>query len=425
MDQLQKEKIAYHRFTLIAPALNNTHGYVSNAEYFRKLSEIPDTNPVTGEKKVYSSRTLCYWYHRYKKMGLDGLIPGDRKDHGLFRALTSDIQTRIDEILEQFPRIPNTAIRNLLQKEGLCDDTLSQSTIDRYIRVTHHEKKLPIIHDGKDRKAFEFKYSNECWQADTTFLQELHGRKVCLMLIIDDASRMVVGYGFFHHDNAVNFLTVFKEAVSTFGIPKKLYMDNGAPYANHQLNMICADLGVQVLHTPVRDGASKGKVERLNRTLKQGWLSQTDWMSFDSLADVENSFRLYLYPDYINKPHSALVDKDENHLTPRQRFNQDLKMIRRLPFERVNEIFTIRYERKVRTDSTVQIDKVRYEVPAEFMNEKVQIYINPVNRGAAWLEDPYTKKRVPIHLLNKVENSVTKRRQNIKYPTNPHHDGGK
>ena len=100
-------------------------------------------------------------------------------------------------------------------------------------------------------------------------------------------------------------------------------------------------------------------------------------------------------------------------------------MIRRLPFERVNEIFTIRYERKVRTDSTVQIDKVRYEVPAEFMNEKVQIYINPVNRGAAWLEDPYTKKRVPIHLLNKVENSVTKRRQNIKYPTNPHHDGGK
>lgn len=421
---MQKEKIAYQRFTLIAPALNGTHGYESNAEYFRNLCQIPVVCPVTGKEKVYSSRTLVYWLHRYKLMGMDGLLPGDRKDHGYFRALTGDIQNRIDEIIEKYPRIPNTEVLKRLKKEGLCDDSLSQSTIDRYIRAAHHEKKLPVIHEDKERKAFEFKCANTCWQADTTFLQKLHGRKVCLMLIIDDASRMVVGYGFFHHDTAENFLTVLKSAISVYGVPKLLYMDNGAPYANQQLEMVCGDLGTQIVHAPVRDGAAKGKIERLNRTLKQGWLSQTDWMSFDCLEDIDNSFRLYLYPEYINKPHSSLVDDCQKALTPRERFLKDSKLIRHLPHERLDEIFTIRYERKVRTDSTVQINRVRYEVPSELMNEKVQIYMEPLNSEKVWVEDPFTKKRIPIKRLNKIENSRIRRRQHMHYPAASDRDEG-
>ncbi len=417
MDQMQKEKIAYQRFTLIAPALNKTHGYATNAEYFRKISTLPVTCPVTGRKKIYSARTYIYWLHRYNLFGMDGLLPGDRKDQGLFRSLPPEIQARIDEILKKYPRIPNTQIRKRLKEEGMCDDSLSQSTIDRYIRASHHEKKIPLIHEGKDRKAFEFEYSNECWQADTTFLQEINDRPVCLMLIIDDASRMIVGYGFFHNDNAENFLTVFKSAVSTHGVPQKLYMDNGAPYANHQLEMICADLGTQIAHTPVRDGAAKGKIERLNRTVKQAWLSQIDWMSFECLEDVENSFRLYLYPEYINKPHSSLVDNQGKMLTPRERFCQDGKLIHLLPLEKVDEIFTIRYERKVRTDSTVQINKIKYEVPSELMNEKVQIYMEPTDHEKAWVQDPFTKKRIPIRQLNKVENSRAPRKQRMKYPS--------
>lgn len=416
MDQKQKEQIAFQRFSFIAPALNQSHGFASDAEYFRNIAAKPVTCPVTGRQKIYSSRTYIYWLHRYKNFGLDGLLPGDRKDHGLFRSLTPEVQTRIDEILEQYPRIPNTQLRKKLKEEGICDDSLSQSTIDRYIRATHHEKKLPVIHENKDRKAFEFRYSNECWQADTTFLQELNDRPVCLMLIIDDASRMVTGYGLFHNDNAENFLIVLKEAISTYGVPQKLYMDNGAPYSNHQLEMVCAELGVQISHTEVRDAPAKGKIERLNRTLKQGWLSQTDWMSFECLTDVENSFRLYLYPEYINKPHSALADDDGNLLAPRERFFRDSKLIRHIPSETLDEAFTIRYERKVRTDSTVQINNVKYEVPSELMNEKVQIYMEPANHEKVWVKDPFTKKRIPIRKLNKIENCEIRRKQRMKYP---------
>ena len=45
-----------------------------------------------------------------------------------------------------------------------------------------------------------------------------------------------------------------------YGIPDKLYVDNGSSYSNEQLSMICVSLGTLLLHTKIRDGASKGKV---------------------------------------------------------------------------------------------------------------------------------------------------------------------
>ena len=63
------------------------------------------------------------------------------------------------------------------------------------------------------------------------------------MIIIDDHSRMIVGGGMFYHDNACNFQNVLKEAVSTYGIPAKLYCDHGSPYDNEQLPLICGQIG--------------------------------------------------------------------------------------------------------------------------------------------------------------------------------------
>jgi len=81
------------------------------------------------------------------------------------------------------------------------------------------------------------------------------------MMIIDDCARLIVGGQIFYNDNAYNFQKVLKQAISTYGIPDKLYMDSGAPYRNAQLSFICSSVGCVELHTPVRDGASKDDIE--------------------------------------------------------------------------------------------------------------------------------------------------------------------
>lgn len=416
MNQEEKEKCALWRYGQISPAIYQSHPFKNNSEFFRHLSTQPMIHPVTGKEKFYSARTYAYWFHRYQNMGMDGLLPGDRKDRGLFRALTPQIQLKIDELLDEFPRIKNTRLRKKLKEAGVIDDSLSQSTIDRYVRTRSHEKKLPEIHSNKDRKAFEFKHANECWQADTTELHRIGNQRVFLMLILDDASRMVVGYGFFYHDNAVNFIQVLKKAVSTYGVPQKLYMDNGAPYENHQLQMICAKAGIQYAHAPVRDGAAKGKIERLNQTLKTDWLEAVHWKDFVDLEDAERSFHEYLYPEYINKPHSALEGRQKECFSPRERFLKDSERIRMLSPEQIQEIFVCRYERKVKTDSTIQIQHVVYEVPSEYMKEKLTVCLDPSNTALAWMEDPQTHERIQIRKVDKVENSRVPRKHRIQFP---------
>ena len=79
------------------------------------------------------------------------------------------------------------------------------------------------------------------------------GKKVQTYLIqlIDDASRLMVGYKFFLADNSLNFQEVLKEAIQTYGIPKRIFVDNGKPYNNHQLKYICASLGTALIHTKI------------------------------------------------------------------------------------------------------------------------------------------------------------------------------
>ena len=61
---------------------------------------------------------------------------------------------------------------------------------------------------GEDMRAFEMRYANDLWQIDTSHgpIISIDGKKykTYLIAIIDDASRLIVGYGFYLADNAVN-----------------------------------------------------------------------------------------------------------------------------------------------------------------------------------------------------------------------------
>ena len=153
---------------------------------------------------------------------------------------------------------------------------MSLSTIQRYIKK--HNLKGASAPGQKDRKAFEEEYVGGMYQGDTMYgpyLTEngVKRRTYCIMLL-DDKSRMIVAGRFFYADTAYHFQKVLKEAVSSRGIPKKLYVDNGSPYKNEQLSLICGQLGIVLLHTPVRDGASKGKCERNFRTLRNPFVAE-------------------------------------------------------------------------------------------------------------------------------------------------------
>ncbi len=124
-------------------------------------------------------------------------------------------------------------------------------------------------------------------------------------MIIDDHSRLLVGGGLFYNDNAYNFQKVLKDAVAAYGIPSKLYVDNGCSYSNEQLSLICGAVGIVLLHTRVRDGASKAKTERQFRTLKETWLYILDLDSITFLKQFDSLLKDYMR-SYNTTLHSSI-----------------------------------------------------------------------------------------------------------------------
>ena len=186
-------------------------------------------------------------------------------------------------------------------------------------------------------------------------------RKTYLFYVVDDHSRLIVGARFFYNDTAYNFQLVLKEAIARHGICKKLYMDNGGPYANGQLKLILASLGIIEIHAPVRDGAAKAKVERAFRTIKDTWLNGFDPTSVSSLEELNG-----LLADYVRMRNTS-VNRDIGE-TPLERYTRHLDRIRPAKSQEwLDECFMNRVHRKVRNDSTISIDSVSYDVPLQFI----------------------------------------------------------
>ncbi len=97
-----------------------------------------------------------------------------------------------------------------------------------------------------------------------------------------------------YSDNSYGFQKVLKQAVSTYGIPDRLYTDNGSPYIDKQLSLICGSIGTVLLHAPVRDGAAKAKVERNFRSMRERFQNGLDLEKLHSLHEFEALLRDYI-----------------------------------------------------------------------------------------------------------------------------------
>ena len=287
--------IAQFKLAIIAPVLHELYPDATRTAYYERITEKPFTLP-DGSTVQYSPNTISSWVSKYQRGGIDALMPAERSDKGATRALPDTAIEEIHRLKQAFPRLNAAQIHRQLIEDSFIPATVSVCTVQRYIK--HHNLKGASAPNMRDRKAFEEDAFGKLWQADTCYLPHIledgRRRRVYCIMIIDDHSRLLVGGGLFYNDNAYNFQKVLKSAVAAYGIPMKLYVDNGSTYTNEQLSLICGSIGTVLLHTRVRDGASKAKVERHFRTLKERWLYALDLDSITSLAQFNA-----LLMDYI------------------------------------------------------------------------------------------------------------------------------
>ena len=350
------------------------------------ISRIKEVSKLTfhdedGRPHVFTWRTIQTWLSLYKQGGVETLKSRPRSDKGRHRKVSPEhLREAIEQVLPGFrnERYNKMMIyRRCIERGVLSRQECSQTSFFRLVK--EYDLLTPVtMTQNKRRLAFSKAYANEMWQLDTMFGPYLKNGKTSvqtkLIAFIDDASRILPHGEFFFAENTDNLIIALRSALYKRGIPQTLYVDNGAIYTCAEINQICARLGILLCHTPVRDGAAKGKIERFFRTCRDQFLLQK--LDLSSLEALNDQFRHWVENEYNVRIHSTLQMK------PVDRFGLDLERIRFLdPMEAHDELFFFEQDRSVRKDNTFQIHNVRYEAPRDLSSCKIQVRFNRARPG--------------------------------------------
>jgi len=329
-----------------------------------------------GAPHVFTWRTIQTWLSLYKQSGVQALVSRPRADKGTQRKVSPEqLQEAIEQVLGEFrdTRYNRMMIyRRCIERGVLAQSECSQTSFFRLVR--HYDLLTPVTQtDNKRRLAFSKQYANEMWQLDTLIGPYVKNggasTQAKLIAFIDDASRVVPHGQFFFAENTDNLIVALKSALYKRGIPQTLYVDNGAIYTSLEINQICARLGIVLCHTPVRDGAAKGKIERFFKTLRDQFLLQQ--LDLSSLEALNRQFHQWLETDYNARVHGTLQMK------PIDRFGLDLQRIRFLdPMAANDELFYVEQQRTVRKDNTFSVGAVRYEAPRDLSGRQIEVRFN-------------------------------------------------
>ena len=414
MDQEQRDKaknaIALFRYGLISPLINNTYEEVSKEDYFRKVSV--KTYKFNDKEIKFSANTIKKWYLNYKKLGYIGLVPKERTDLNTSRKLSMEAQEKIIDYKKNYPHISGTLIYQKLVEDGYINQAeVSKSTVLKFIRDNY----LLFGSSGKiDRRAFEMEFSNDMWDADTSHgpYLTINNKKIktYLIALIDDASRLITNAKFYYEDNAINFQNTFKEAIKKYGIPKKIFLDNGKTYKNEQLSIICANCGMTLIYTKPYSPESKAKIERWFHTMKETWMRGINWTYIKDIDELNNMLNDFI-SEYNNKAHSSLTNGIIN-ISPRQRWFKDQDKIRKIDNNQIDEYFLHTAYPTIRHDSIAHVKKIEYEVPTKYIGRKITIKYDFSDRTRAWIYEN-NQKQEAIHIVDKIANSKIKRKETM------------
>ena len=405
MTEENRKDYALLKYGIIAPAVTNrlSEGQ-SLQEFFREAAEKTYADSK-GKQLTFAPATIERWFYAYKNHGFEALIQQPRSDSGKSRKIDNELEDYIKTLKMGSPRMPATEILDALVREGLvAPNEISLSTVTRCINRIVWEEKLPV---SDEMRRYERPHINEVWCGDSCVgpKVKLDGqkRRLYVLALLDDASRLVPRAMAFHQDNFNSLLQVMKSAVSRYGVPKVWNFDNGGTYKNRQMQLLAARTGSEVHYCHPYTPTQKSKIERWFRTLRDKWLATTDLNQFSTLEEIQASLDRFV-DKYNRTVHSSLKGK-----TPEERFFSEPNCIRRLSQEDIEKLFLLESERTVSPDCVIAIDNVEYEVDACHAKKRIKVRYTPDMKAIYIVEadDSLT----PIRLLNKQENAKVKRKK--------------
>ncbi len=372
------DTVALFRYGLIADLRDVRPG---DRSLHARLAEKADREydiPGTTRRRV-APGTLREWLYAYRRGGFDALKPRPRRDVGRARALPQAVADGLCTLKEEAPTFSVFMLIATARQRGLipADLVVAPATVHRLLTRHGLMARAPETPTTKDRRRFAFALANDLWMSDVmhgpSVLDEDDRRrhKTYLIALLDDATRIIPHAAFARSENITAFLPVFARAIQRRGVPSRLYVDNGSAYRARHLALVCAKLGVTLIHARPYQPQAKGKIERFFRTARARLLPTLVEADTRSLDALNRRLWAWLEDEYHETPHRGLEGE-----TPLARWAATAGGLA-LPPDHLDELFLFEEKRKVQKDRTVSLRGVVYEVDASLVGETVTLRYDP------------------------------------------------
>ncbi len=375
----RNEEIALFRYGLIADLTHRTAG---EAGLYACLGEkAAKTYSIPGSRRTrVAVETMRGWLRDWRRGGFDALRPKSRTDQGHARALPQPVADLLCSLKEENPALSVSLIIAQAQASGEvpAEVVLAPATVHRHLSRQGLMEKRPDAPTSNDRRRFAFETANELWMSDV-----MHGpavitegrrkHKTYLIAMLDDATRLIPYAAFAMAENTAAFLPVLEQALLRRGVPKRLYVDNGSVYRSRHLELVCAKLGMTLIHSRPYVPQGRGKMERWFRTVRLQLLPTLTDGDTASLDALNRRLWAYVEGEYHHRPHKGLDGQ-----TPLDRWLTASGDVR-LPSHDVDlaQLFLFEEKRKVAKDRTVSLRGILFEVDATLVGETVMLRFDP------------------------------------------------
>jgi transposase InsO family protein len=298
-----------------------------------------------------SYRQTRRWWKRYLRASGSLVHFAVPKRGGGWNKLSDTTIQTVLVFSQRYPNVSVSHLRDLLAKEDSV--LLARSTIARILATNgHHHPRVKTV---QIRVRFEASACGERLQMDTTSGAWLKGyRLIYLIAVIDDYSRMIVGWKWVDSDSTLNNMLVLKQVFSRYGLPQMLYTDNASMfktirhgksvYQNHimdgyetQIQRAMRELDVVMFaHRPYQP-QGKGKIERLFRFIQERFVAHHSASTLNEMNEQFADWVAWYNTKHINRTTNQIP---QNRLTP-SIWNKPVRV------QTLRQALSLHYSRKV------------------------------------------------------------------------------
>ena len=381
------ERWARFRFSVIGGLLSSPPEGGELQEALRELAGRAYQHPFRpGERIVLGFSTIERWYYQAKGATdpIAALGRKPRADTGRVWALSPELLSLLEAQYQAHPswtvQLHYDNLAALVAERPELGTMPSCQTVRRRMlemgwvrrrepaRPTEGQSRAARRRESREIRSFEASHVHALWhldfhQARLKVLDEA-GRWATpvALAILDDRSRLCCHLQFYRAETAENLVHGLTQAIFKRGLPRALMTDNGAAMLAEETREGLARLGVDHKTTLPYSAYQNGKQEVYWAQLEGRLLELLRGVEPLRLAFLNQAAQAWVEQDYHRRTHR------ETGQTPLDRMLAGPDVGRPAP-ER--EALRLAFTRQVsrtqrRSDATVSVDGVRYEVPARF-----------------------------------------------------------